>query len=85
MTSESTTFASLRAKTDRELAAIIGHQLERGLRSQHPSEAEQALQQAARLLPTIYELPLPERAQLESQLAELRRRVAPGSPAPERG
>jgi hypothetical protein len=68
---QSAKFATLRARTDRELAAIIARQLERGLQSQVPAEAERAVREAAMLLPTIHDLPAAERSRLERQLAEL--------------
>ncbi len=82
-TPEATTLASLRARTDRELIAIIGGVIERGfdlLRSQanggtidqHRAEADRAHAKAVKLLPLVYGLGECERRRLEARLAELR-------------
>jgi hypothetical protein len=98
--SEPVTLASLRAKTDRELIAIIDSALERGLGllrrrtnegvvDQHRAEAEQAYTEATKLLSAVYGLSDPERFQLEGKLAEIRRSLtcslAPHSLPHERG
>jgi hypothetical protein len=81
--SEAATLASLRARTDRELIAIIRSALERGLDllhrhadrgavEQHRTEAEQSHGEAVKLLPLVYDLTESDRHRLEVGLAELR-------------
>jgi hypothetical protein len=69
-TSELVTLARLRAKTDRELFAIVESALERGL--DHWRQAAEAYTEAAKLLPAINGLSGSERRWLETRLAELR-------------
>jgi hypothetical protein len=79
---ERLTLANLRARTDRELIAIIDSALERGLGlqrrrtnggvvNQRRAEAEQAYAEAMKLLPAVYGS-ASERLRLEGKLAELR-------------
>lgn len=77
-TPEAVTFASLRARTDRELVALIEAALERGLLllCQHPNgdgeKAEQAHDEAVKLLSLVYEFSGSDRRRLDTKLAELR-------------
>jgi hypothetical protein len=63
--------AELRAKTDRQLVALIGNTLDRGLRFARvlPVEAERAYAEACRLLAAV---PAGERARLDWRMARLR-------------
>jgi hypothetical protein len=72
--SEVVTFASLRAKTDRDLIALIGSALERGfdLVEQDRAEAGRAHAEAVKLLQVVYGPSDSERRRLERKLAELR-------------
>jgi hypothetical protein len=77
-------FDRLRAKTDRQLAAIINNELERGLglaqmdpntrfaggADGHLARAERAYSEARKLLPKVYNLS--ERLRLEVKLKNLR-------------
>jgi hypothetical protein len=82
-TSNIATLAGLRARTDRELIAIIGSTLERGLElmrrntnggavEQHRAEAEQAYAEVVKLVRLIYRLRESDRRRLEEGLADLR-------------
>jgi hypothetical protein len=78
---EPTKLEILRAKTDRELVAMISRQLERGLRlaaiGYGPrGEAEKAYTESVLLLPRVYSLAEAERRRLESKLEELRQALA---------
>ena len=87
--SELAKFAILRAKTDRELVAVIAHQLDRGLRlarmdSAPRAEAERAYAEAVLLLPRVYALPEAERRWLENKISDLRQRLDERLRAPSR-
>lgn len=82
-TSEAVTLASLRARTDRDLIAIISATVERGFylldcesngssNEQHRAQAERAYADAAKLLPLVYTLSESERNRLETNLSQLR-------------
>jgi len=76
-TPEAVTLASLRGRTDRELVALIEAALERALLfCQHPNgdgaKAEQAHDEAVKLLPLVYEFSESDRRRLDTKLAELR-------------
>ncbi len=75
-TSEVLKLASLRAKTDQELVAIIESALERArdLVPRQPTESERACAEAARLLPAVRSCS--ERRRLELKLEDLRRSLA---------
>jgi hypothetical protein len=77
-TSEFAKLAQLRAKTDRQLIALISHQVERSLdvaRSdrpeQHRAVVERSYAEARKLISQVYNLN--ERLRLEARLGELRR------------
>jgi hypothetical protein len=78
-TSEFAKLAQLRAKTDRQLVTLIGHQVERSLgvaRSyerpeQYRAVAEKTYVEARKLISQVYNLN--ERLRLEAKLGELRR------------
>ena len=78
-TSEFAKFAQLRAKTDRQLVAIIGRQVERSLGAARSNDrpqqdravAEKAYAEARKLISQVYNLN--ERLRLEARLGELRR------------
>jgi hypothetical protein len=80
--------AALRARTDRQLAALIHHELDSGLDHAHASlagerdRAQRAYTTAHKLLPAIYHLDQSERHQIEAKLRALRAlldgRSAPG-------
>jgi hypothetical protein len=82
--------AALRTRTDRQLAALIHHELDNGLNHAHASlagerdRAERAYTTAHKLLPAIYHLHQSERHRIEARLRELRAlldgRSAPGVP-----
>ena len=68
----------LRARTDRELVALIDRELDRGL--ENWVTAGKASAEARKLLPKVYNLG--ERLRLERKLTALRERMD-GLPAPE--
>ena len=74
-TTQQTTVAELRAKTDRELAALIGRQLDFAvacLRSTfHCAEAEKIYLLAGKIIPLIEQIPVQRRNHLESLLRNL--------------
>ncbi len=85
--SELTKLAILRAKTDRDLVAVITSQLERGLRLAEigygpRAEAERAYTEAVLLLPRVYSLSEAERRRLETKVAELRQALDAQPPSP---
>jgi hypothetical protein len=76
---------ALRARTDRQLVALINYELERGLdhgrasstgerdrAEQHRAKAERAYTIARKLLPAIYHLSQSGRQQIEARLRGLR-------------
>jgi hypothetical protein len=69
----------LRARTDRELVALIDRELDRGLTNW--ACAEKASAEARKLLPKVYNLG--ERLRLERKLTQLRERVGE-IPVPEK-
>jgi hypothetical protein len=79
-TSEFAKLAQLRAKTDRQLVALIAHQVEHSLSvarscadrpEQYRAVAEKTYTEARRLISQVYNLN--ERLRLEARLGELRR------------
>ena len=75
-TTEFAKLAQLRAKTDRQLIALIAHQLEHSLSSasynqQSRALAEKTYTEARKLTSQVYNLN--ERLRLEARLGELRR------------
>lgn len=76
--------AELRAKTDRELVAILGSEIERGLsfvwtRAGNREKAERAYRSVRKLLPAVDDRA--ERIRLESELVKLSELLG-GSPGP---
>ena len=74
-------FAELRARTDRELAALISRRVytvvaallsESQVNENIRSEAERVYAESASLLARIYDLPAAKRKQLDARLAKLR-------------
>jgi hypothetical protein len=74
-------FAELRARTDRELAALISRRVyamvacllsESKVNGNIRAAAERVYAEAASLIPRIYDLPADKRKQLETRLAKLR-------------
>lgn len=74
-------FAELRARTDRELAALISRRVyamvacllsEGKVNGNIRAEAERVYAEAASLIPRIYDLPAATRNQMETRLAKLR-------------
>jgi hypothetical protein len=78
-------FAELRAKTDRQLVAMAGDALERGLHAargieaarngcarERRADAEGALAEAIKLLLMVYDFEEAERSQVQARMHELR-------------
>jgi hypothetical protein len=74
-------FAELRARTDRELVALISRRVyamvarllsENQVCGDIRAEAEQVYAESASLIPRIYDLPAAKRKQLDARLAKLR-------------
>jgi hypothetical protein len=83
-TSERAKLAELRARTDRELIALIDREMERARAAaeQGRTEAETAYAEAVRLLPLVYNLAerrrLERRTQLVREMFEMRPPAAGG-------
>jgi hypothetical protein len=73
---EATKLTALRARTDRQLIALINHQLDRGLQSDFTA-AERIYREVSLLLPVVYGAPAGERRRLETKLARLAESVRP--------
>ena len=76
----------LRARTDRELVALIDRELDRGLEwarsaDRHWADAERVSAEARKLLPKVYNLN--ERLRLERKVRELIERMGGGFPVAE--
>jgi hypothetical protein len=93
--SEPSKFAELRAKTDRQLAALAGDVLERGLAAargidvarngcarERRANAENAFAEALKLLLMVYDLDEPERARLYAKMHDLREMLGADSLPP---
>jgi hypothetical protein len=74
-------FTELRARTDRELAALISRRVytvvaallsESQVNENIRSEAERVYAESVSLIPRIYDLPAAKRKQLDARLAKLR-------------
>ena len=74
-------FAELRARTDRELAALISRRVytmvaallsESQVNGNIRSEAERVYAESVSLIPRIYDLPAAKRKQLDARLTKLR-------------
>ena len=74
-------FAELRARTDRELAALISRRVytmvaallsESQVNENIRSEAERVYAESVSLIPRIYDLPAAKRKQLDARLTKLR-------------
>lgn len=68
---ESIKLVELRAKTDRQLVALISARVDRAVQLS-PAEAERAYHEGRTLLPLVYGLTNAERRQLEWKLVQLR-------------
>ncbi|HTS29447.1 MAG TPA: hypothetical protein VMH81_26440 [Bryobacteraceae bacterium] len=71
---ESTRLTELRAKTDRQLVALIDHRLDAGLkvaRTSLEAEARKAYTEVRALWPWVHHLTFAERRRLESKLDDL--------------
>ena len=69
---EATRLTALRARTDRQLIALINRRLDLGLRSDFANEdAERIYREVSQLLPVVYGASQAERRRLEAKLARL--------------
>ncbi len=67
---EAAQLTALRARTDRQLIALINNRLDRGLNSDLAA-AERIYREVSRLLPVVYSATPAERRRLEAKLARL--------------
>jgi hypothetical protein len=83
--SESSKLVELRAKTDRQLVAIITNRLEKGLNLAQTdlsrARAREAYAEARKLLPWVSNLNRSERRHLEEKLERLRQHLNAGASA----
>jgi hypothetical protein len=69
---EATRLTALRARTDRQLIALIDRRLDHGLQSDFAAEdAEHIYREVSQLLPVVYGASRAERRRLEAKLARL--------------
>jgi hypothetical protein len=73
---EAMKLTALRARTDRQLIALINNQLDRGLRSDFATAA-QIYREVSLLLPVVYRASAADRRRLQAKMARLGESVRP--------
>jgi hypothetical protein len=73
---EAAKLTALRARTDRQLIALINNQLDRGLESDFDA-AERIYREVSQILPVLYGAVPAERRRVEAKLARLGESVRP--------